>query len=198
MNAGTLYETTEKYFKKKKADDVMLKFTICFIKQGSQILLLNREFPSWMGIWNGIGGKIEEGESPRESIIREIYEETGLLISDPQFKGITSWIVDDVCVDGMYLYVAELPIDESYSTPVKTFEGILDWKEYEWIINPKNVGLTSDIPKYIKHIFNDETIYEHRCYYKNGTLVNHEMIQIDKNFELLENKKEVEEKIFCR
>ena len=176
----------------------MLKFTICFIKQGSKILLLNREFPSWMGIWNGIGGKIEEGESPRESIIREVYEETGLSISDPQFKGITSWIVDDVCVDGMYLYIAELPIAESYSTPVKTFEGILDWKEYEWITNPKNAGLTSDIPKYIKYIFNDETIYEHRCYYKNEALVNHEMIQIDKNFELLENKKEVEEKIFYR
>lgn len=71
----------------------------------------------------------------------------------------------------------------------KTVEGILDWKEYGWIMNPKNVGITNDIPKYLKPILFDETIYEHRCFYNDGKLVNHEMIEIDKSFELLENKK---------
>ncbi|RXZ77424.1 8-oxo-dGTP diphosphatase [Paenibacillaceae bacterium] len=176
----------------------MLKFTICFIKQGSKILLLNREFPAWMGVWNGVGGKLEGGESARESIIREIYEETGLSINNPQFKGIASWIVNEGFVDGMYLFVAELPMEESFDTPIKTYEGILDWKEYEWIIHPKNAGLTSDIPKYIKHILFDEAIYEHRCFYKDGKLIDHELIEIDKSFELLENKKQVEEVIISR
>lgn len=162
----------------------MLNYTICFIKQGSKLLLLNRESPAWMGIWNGVGGKIEEGESARESIIREIFEETGLSINNPQFKGITSWIVDEVFVDGMYLYVAELPEEKRFDTPIKTAEGILDWKEYDWIIHPKNVGLTSDIPKYIKHILFDETIYEHRCFYSDGKLIDHKLIEIDKSFEV--------------
>lgn len=32
-----------------------LKYTICFIKRGDEILLLNREKSSWMGSWNGVG-----------------------------------------------------------------------------------------------------------------------------------------------
>lgn len=49
-----------------------LKYNICFIKQGDRILLLNREKPSWMGCWNGVGGKLEPEESPTQSMIREI------------------------------------------------------------------------------------------------------------------------------
>ena len=50
----------------------MLEFTICFIKQGNNILLLNREKPTWMGNWNGVGGKIHARESPKQCILREI------------------------------------------------------------------------------------------------------------------------------
>jgi 8-oxo-dGTP diphosphatase len=176
----------------------MKQFTICFIKQGTKILLLNRESPSWMGVWNGVGGKLGEVESARESIIREIYEETGISIINPIFKGITFWFVDSGCVGGMYLYLVELPIEDTYHTPIKTFEGILDWKEYDWIMNPKNMGIASDIPKSLNHILFDDAIYEHRCFYKDGKLVDHELIAIDKEFELLENKKQVEEKTNCR
>lgn len=170
----------------------MLTYTICFIKQGTKFLMLNREFPSWMGVWNGVGGKIEKDESPIESIIREVYEETGLSIHNPQFRGIATWVVDGVFVDGMYIYIAELPSDEVLQTPVKTIEGILDWKEYDWLMHPKNVGITSDMSKYLKYIVLDENLYEHRCFYQDGKLVEHSLIKIDKNYDLLENKKQIE------
>ena len=40
------------------------------------------------------GGHIEEGESLVESVIREIYEETGLTIQNPQLVGIKNWPLD--------------------------------------------------------------------------------------------------------
>lgn len=48
---------------------------ICFIKQGEKILILNRNFPEWMGVWNGVGGKINDNETPLECILREVREE---------------------------------------------------------------------------------------------------------------------------
>lgn len=66
---------------------------------------------------------------------------------------------------------------------IPLLEGIWDWKEYEWIMHPKNVGVTSDIPKYLKHLIYDDAIYEHRCYYKDGKLINHEAVELEESFE---------------
>ena len=38
------------------------------------------------------GGHVEPGETFTESVIREIYEETGLTISNPKLTGIYHWM----------------------------------------------------------------------------------------------------------
>ena len=48
--------------------------------------------------WSGYafpGGHIEEGESLVESVIREIYEETGLTIVAPKLVAVKDWEPDD-------------------------------------------------------------------------------------------------------
>ncbi len=48
--------------------------------------------------WSGYafpGGHIEEGESLAESVIREVYEETGLTIADPKLVAVKDWSLDD-------------------------------------------------------------------------------------------------------
>jgi len=46
------------------------------------VLLLRKTHPSWQaGKLNGIGGHIEEGESPIEAMEREFFEEAGLKIN---------------------------------------------------------------------------------------------------------------------
>jgi len=43
------------------------------------------------GKWNGVGGKVELGESPEECAIREVFEETGLVVSSPKLKGVLTF-----------------------------------------------------------------------------------------------------------
>ena len=48
--------------------------------------------------WSGYafpGGHIEEGESLVESVIREVYEETGLTITAPKLVAVKDWSLDD-------------------------------------------------------------------------------------------------------
>lgn len=55
--------------------------------------------------WSGYafpGGHVENGESFAESVIREIYEETGLTIQNPQLVGIKNWPLD---TGGRYIVV---------------------------------------------------------------------------------------------
>ena len=66
--------------------------TLCFITHGDDVLLLKRGenkriFP---GHYNGVGGHIERDEDPHTSAIREMQEETGLIIEPKAILGIYS------------------------------------------------------------------------------------------------------------
>ncbi len=67
------------------------KLYVCgfmFSPDKKQVLLINKLRPDWQnGKINGIGGKVEEGETPIDAIVREFYEETGktTIISDWSF-----------------------------------------------------------------------------------------------------------------
>ncbi len=48
-----------------------------FNKTRDRVLLVQKQKPKWMrGRWNGIGGKVEAGETPMEAMMREGHEET--------------------------------------------------------------------------------------------------------------------------
>ncbi|WP_047982800.1 NUDIX hydrolase [Ornithinibacillus californiensis] len=145
----------------------MLKYTIGFIKRGDEILLLNREASTWMGSWNGVGGKLEANETPMECILREVREETGIILENMQFKGIVTWKVDDQYDGGMYAFVGEAPEIYEYSTPIKTDEGILDWKTIDWIFHPENTGV-ANLQYFLAEMLQDEENYEHQFIYQEG------------------------------
>ncbi|WP_396128043.1 NUDIX domain-containing protein [Exiguobacterium mexicanum] len=52
----------------------MYRYTLCLLKSGQDVLLLNRKKPPAMGLWNGVGGKIELGETVEASVCREVFE----------------------------------------------------------------------------------------------------------------------------
>lgn len=162
----------------------MLAYTICFIKRKNDILLLNREAPAWMGVWNGVGGKLEPGETPRESILREVKEETGIQLDEGiRFKGVVTWTVDQNRAGGMYLYFAEVEDHFEYATPLKTEEGILDWKDIDWILHRDNVGVATNIVHFLPLLLRDSYCYEHFCDFRNGRIVHTECERISNDVE---------------
>lgn len=142
-----------------------IPYTICFIKQGDRILLLNRNAPPNMGLWNGVGGKLDGDETPLDGVIREVREETGIQLRDPRFAGIVTWTSSHARYGGMYAFVAELPADYRYETPKNTSEGILEWKDLSWVLHPENKGVVENIPFYLPKMLKDDRIYEHQCLY---------------------------------
>jgi len=68
--------------------------TLCYVRRDGKTLMVHRikkENDMHLGKWNGLGGKLEPGESPEECAIREIYEESGLRVSNPSLKGILTF-----------------------------------------------------------------------------------------------------------
>lgn len=70
-------------------------YTMCLVQDGSKVLLINRPthqgFPGYLGP----GGKVDFPESMAEGAVRELREETGLVVKseDLIFKGIDEYVV---------------------------------------------------------------------------------------------------------
>lgn len=100
-------------------------FTLCFLLIGQEVLMLHRKFPPNQGLWNGVGGHILPGETPRMAVIREVREETGFEVSDPDFAGLLTWDGFKIPPGGIAIFTAQAP----HRNFISNHEGELAWKD---------------------------------------------------------------------
>lgn len=76
----------------------MRNSTLCYIERDGKYLMMHRvkkENDINRDKWIGIGGGLEEGESPLDCVIREAREETGLELLKPEYRGLVSFCFSD-------------------------------------------------------------------------------------------------------
>ena len=56
--------------------------------------------------WIGVGGKFEADESPEECLLREVWEETGLTLTDYRCRAILTFVAEGCETEYIYLYTA--------------------------------------------------------------------------------------------
>lgn len=110
----------------------MINTTLCYITRGDQVLMLHRikkENDLNKDKWIGVGGKFEGEETPDECLLREVYEETGLSLTDWKCRGVITFLSDRWPGEFMYLFTAE-----GFTGELKTCnEGQLEWVSREFI-----------------------------------------------------------------
>ena len=102
--------------------------SLCFVLNEGKVLLQKKSQGLFGGgKWNGPGGKIEDGETPEESAIREMREETGLVVKELQNIGILNFSNKDEKP-----FVVHVFISNNFSGDVtKNEEGELRWFDVE-------------------------------------------------------------------
>lgn len=68
---------------------------MCLVYDEKKVLVQEKTGTKYEGGLVFPGGHVEEGESLRDSVIREIREGTGLVIKNPQPCGFKDWILED-------------------------------------------------------------------------------------------------------
>jgi 8-oxo-dGTP diphosphatase len=110
----------------------MKNTTLCYLIRGNDYLMLHRtkkEKDENQGKWVGVGGKLEEGESPEECANREILEETGLTAQKLSYKGIVTFVSDLWGTEYMHLFTSD-----SFTGELKECEeGELKWVNRETV-----------------------------------------------------------------
>jgi 8-oxo-dGTP diphosphatase len=122
------------------------------------VLVQDRLDPNWSGI-TFPGGHVEEGESFTEAVIREVYEETGLIISSPQLCGIKDWY-DENGRYIVFLYKANRFLGELASSD----EGEVYWVKLNEM---KNANLAKGMDNMMR-VFLDDDTSEYFFYRENG------------------------------
>lgn len=101
--------------------------TLCYLRRNGQTLMMHRikrADDMHYGKWNGLGGKFHPGETPEECVIREVREESGLLINSPALKGFLTFPSFDQS-DDWYVFV--FVADDIKGSLSETEEGHLTW-----------------------------------------------------------------------
>lgn len=84
------------------------------IREDGLLLMLERrdDNPAWNHKWEFPGGKVEQGEGERDAVIRELFEETGLVPSAVEFLGVHvhDWELPDRSLRvRLHVYRCEIP-----------------------------------------------------------------------------------------
>lgn len=104
----------------------MKNTTLCYLEKNGAYLLLHRiteENDVNQGKWIGIGGHFEEGESPYDCAIREVYEETGLALAEARYRGVVTFVSDLYETEQMHLFTSSAFVGEERACD----EGVAAW-----------------------------------------------------------------------
>jgi 8-oxo-dGTP diphosphatase len=147
------------------------RVTNCVLIRDNQVLMLKKPRRGW---WVAPGGKMEPGESVRDSCIREYREETGIYLKNPQLKGIFTFIMkenDQVLSEWMmFTFFATdsdgMQVDESD-------EGKLEWQRLDQLKNLPMAAGDYHIIDYMIH--GNGIIYGTFTYTKDFQLISYRL-----------------------
>ena len=105
----------------------MKNSTLCYLERDGKYLMLHRikkVNDENRDKWIGLGGKVEEGESPHDCIRREVYEEAGITLYSVKYRGLITFVSDEYGTQYMHLFTSsdfsDVPLRECD-------EGVLEW-----------------------------------------------------------------------
>ncbi len=129
---------------------------VLFVRRGDEILLAMKKRGFGAGKWNGVGGKVQEGENMSQAMVRETKEEIGIDIQEQDLQKVgelefyfpekEGW---DIYLDVFFTYkwagepieteemkpkwfsVSDIPLDQMWIDDKFWLPGAIDGKKFK-------------------------------------------------------------------
>ncbi len=154
----------------------MILSTLCYIEKDGKYLMLHRTKKKNdinKEKWIGVGGKFEEGESPEECIIREVKEETGLVLKNYKLRCIVTYVSTIWETEYMYVFTS----DKFEGNLIDCNEGDLQWIDKDKVTQLK----TWEGDKiFLEKIQKDNTFFTIKFNYDGEKLVKYNLKEYTK------------------
>lgn len=151
----------------------MILSSLCYIEKGGKYLMLHRTKKKNdinKDKWLGIGGKLENGESPEECIVREVKEETGLILQSYKLRCIVTYVSTTWETEYIYVFTS----NDFTGTLIECDEGDLQWVDKEKVIT-LNTWEGDEI--FVRKLQNDNTFFTVKFEYDGERLVRYDLKQ---------------------
>lgn len=146
--------------------------TLCYLKKDNSYLMLlrNKEKNDINeGKWLGIGGHIEDNETPEEANKREIKEETGFDVINAKKRGIIYFHLGDIH-EVMHLFTC----DEFYGEMIECDEGTLKWFKIDEV---KNLNLWEGDRIFLDKLIESDDYFEIEFFYEKDKVKSYRFIK---------------------
>lgn len=145
---------------------------LCYLFEDDKVLLINKKRGLGEGLVNAPGGHVEDAETAKEAAIREVREETGLIVENPIHMGVLEFqfrdglrmrghvffaqsysgtLIDTDEAEPFWCPVAEIPYDKMWQDDALWLPEALSGKHF-----------------YGQFIFDDRTMLSHRIEYEQA------------------------------
>lgn len=109
--------------------------TLCYIEKDAKYLMLHRvkkENDINKDKWIGIGGKLKSNETIEECVLREVREETGLILKNYKYRAEILFCPNTEIEETMHLFTAT---EFDGKVIENCDEGVLEWIDKEKVYN---------------------------------------------------------------
>lgn len=146
---------------------------LCFIVQEERVLLARKKRGFGEGWWNGAGGKLKEGETPLQAVLRETQEEIGIIPQDPKKAGTLLFFFEDGTPDWE---VAVYRASEFAGEPSESEEMFPQWFAFGEIPYGE---MWADDPYWVPLLLQGKRFEGRFTFRDNVTLLSHEIWEIE-------------------
>lgn len=145
----------------------MRNTTLCYIEKDDKYLMLHRvkkENDQNKDKWIGVGGKFEDGETPEDCVRREVWEETGLKLTEYKYRGIVTFVLKGWGTEYMHLFTAT-----GFTGEMKTCdEGDLVWMPKSEI---ENLEIWEGDKVFFRLLAEESGFFSLKLVYENDMLI---------------------------
>ncbi|MDO4490626.1 MAG: 8-oxo-dGTP diphosphatase [Lachnospiraceae bacterium] len=156
--------------------DSRILTTLCYIEKEEQYLMMHRvskKEDANAGKWIGVGGHFQPAESPDECLLREVWEETGLLLTSYRLRGIITFVSDEWGYEYMFLYTADGYEGSDHETDLsRCNEGVLKWIPKDKILD---LNLWEGDRVFLKLLLENAGFFTLKLVYRGEELIEKEL-----------------------
>ncbi|MCX6804114.1 MAG: 8-oxo-dGTP diphosphatase [Candidatus Diapherotrites archaeon] len=146
--------------------------TLCYVRKDNKTLMIHRvkkQNDLHEGKYNGLGGKLEAGESPEDCVKREVLEESGLKIKNPHLWGLLTF----ANFKGEDWYVFVFIAKEFSGELIDSNEGNLHWIDNDKILL---LPLNED-DQYFVPLLEEKGFFSAKFIYEGNKILSYEIFK---------------------